>query len=222
MIPVLAVALLPASYFGTTAALDHMNGGLTSPLASCVSSGCGSTAMSPEAASTSAAASASRAGHARRSSRPRARHTPAAHPSAAADHQGGVTPPATSSRPSPRASKPRPSRTASPPPAPQRPQATVSYQPEQRWLGGFTGQFTIANDGQRTIGNWQLTVTLPGDQVRDVQGADWYTSGDTLVMQPPHGSGPLEPGSSLTISIVAFGTDDTPATCSVNGRTCQP
>ena len=78
------------------------------------------------------------------------------------------------------------------------------------------------NEGQRPIGSWRLTVTLPGDDVRDVQGADWSTSGDTLTMQPPHGAGPLEPGSSLTISILAFGHTDTPTSCSLNGHTCHP
>ncbi len=54
-----------------------------------------------------------------------------------------------------------------------------------------------------------------------MQGADWSTSGDTLVMQPPRYGGPLQPGASLTISIVAYGNDDTPATCSLDGHSCQ-
>ncbi|HEY3952790.1 MAG TPA: cellulose binding domain-containing protein [Streptosporangiaceae bacterium] len=225
----LALALLPASYFGVTAALDHANGtAMAGPAAACGSVACGSIATSPGAASTRVATSASPAV---RTPAPRhvpARRASAAHPSATASHRSqgqGVppaSPPGTSARPSPQASQPRPGRTSTPRPAPpQRPRAAVSYQPEHRWPGGFTGRFTIVNEGRQPIGSWQLSVTLPGDDVRDVQGADWYTSGDSLVMEPPRDSGPLEPGSALTISIVAYGNDDTPASCSMNGRTCQ-
>jgi Cellulose binding domain len=218
---VLALALLPASYFGVTAALDHTNGvAMASPAVSCGSITCGSLAASPEAASTPAARPASRAA---RSPEPRhipARRPQAVHPSATASRRSQdlppASPPATSSHPAPRASQPRPARTA-----PRRPRAAVSYQPEHRWPGGFTGQFTIVNEGRQPIGSWQLAVTLPGDEVRDVQGADWHTSSDTLIMEQPRDGGPLEPGSSLTISIVAYGNDDTPSSCSLNGYTCQ-
>jgi cellulase/cellobiase CelA1 len=228
-LPVLAIALLPASYYGATAALDHVNAsGPAGSLAADCGATCGNTATTPAAASSPAPSAVGQAAHSPARHTP-GRHAPAAQQPATASPSGRAAP-HTLPHPAPQASRPAPPRTDTPPPRrprpprppqPRRPHVTASYQPGQRWPGGFTGQFTIVNDGRKPISGWQLTATLPGDQVRDVQGADWSTSGDTLVMQPPRYGGPLQPGASLTISIVAYGNDDTPATCSLDSHSCE-
>ena len=76
MIPAAVVALLPASYLGVTAALDHLTGGPGSPLADCVSSGCGTTVLSPEATGAPTAP-ARQAAHTGAAARTPARPAPA-------------------------------------------------------------------------------------------------------------------------------------------------
>ena len=86
--------------------------------------------------------------------------------------------------------------------------------------GGFRGKFIIVNDGRNRIDGWQLSVTLPNDDVTAVWDAKYRMSNGTLVMNPPTSQEVIAPGGSLTENITAEGSTTTPTSCTFNGEPC--
>jgi hypothetical protein len=210
---VAAVLVLPASYFGVNAALEHLGGGAQAAATEvgCQSLGCGA---SPAAAAP--LSSASPDGTPARSARPKS--TPKAQVKQAKPHQVRTSAPATP-RPSSPAGTPSPTATATPPP-PAPPPVTAAYQEQNGWPGGFMGNFTVVDHSAEPVGSWKLTITLPGDVVTGVFGADWSQRGDVVVLAPEPGMGSLEPGVAQTITIVADGNSAAPASCTLDGGAC--
>jgi cellulase/cellobiase CelA1 len=203
-----AAVVLPGSYFGVSAALEHLGGGgeAVASSAGC-QVGCGA---SPVAAS-SPVGSASPA---------RTTPAPARSPRTLATHaRTAQARPARASGPRPTAT-PHPTATASPPP-PAPPPVTAGYQEQSQWPGGFMDEFTVVNHGSAPVSSWQLKITLPGDMVTGVFGGNWSQDGDVVTLQPYPGQGPLGPGATQTITITANGSVAKPSACTVNGYACS-
>jgi Cellulose binding domain len=209
---VAAVLVLPASYFGVNAALEHLGGGeqAAATEVGCQSMGCGASPAAAAPMSTASPASAP-------ATPARAKNTPKPQVRPAKPRRDRTSAPATP-RPSTPAAKPSPTTTATPPPAP--PPVTAAYQEQNGWPGGFMGNFTVLDHGSQPVGGWKLTITLPGDMVTGVFGADWSQHGDDVVLTPEPGMGPLEPGVAQTITIVADGSSAAPASCTLDGGAC--
>jgi len=137
----------------------------------------------------------------------------------------GRTPPAT---PAPAA--PSPSPAAPPAPAPQPgaparaasgPPVTITYSTPDVWDGGFQGEFTIVNDGSSTLENWQVVISLPGDQVDTAWDADWQPGpAGTVILTPASYDAPLKPGAAQQLHFVATGSTVVPASCAFDGSAC--
>jgi hypothetical protein len=212
---VAAVLVLPASYFGVNAVLEHLGGGerADAPAIGCQSVGCGAS----PAAAAAPLSTASPAGSPTASARPTS--TPKAQVKTARAHPARASAPA-APRPSTPASKPSPSPSASATSPPAQPQVTAAYQEQNGWPGGFMGNFTMVDHIAPPVGAWKLTITLPGDTVTGVFGAGWSQDGDVVVLEPEFGASPLEPGVPQTITIVADGNSVTPASCTLDGGAC--
>lgn len=208
---VAAAVLLPGSYFGVTEALGHLGGrGEEVASATGCQDGCGAT---PVAASPLSSASPAKTTPA-----PGKSHTPAAHaskhPSHTAKQDAAAVPhpssPATSSNPNP--------GSGSPPPAPH---LAARYQTQSEWLIGFTGEFTVVNNGSRPISSWQLRITLPGDTLTGAVNGNWSQDGDVVTLVPYSGQGVIQPGGQQTITFTADGLNTAPSNCTVNGAACS-
>lgn len=138
-----------------------------------------------------------------------------------------VAPPTTTTSPPGPSPTPSPAPPATtPPPAPSPTPAsadvTVTYSTPRQWPGGFLGQLTIVNQGGPAVTGWQIAITLPGDQVQRVWGADWEPTGNgSVIMTPMPGDQVIEPGASLSVSFVVQGTTTELANCTFNGSPCS-
>jgi hypothetical protein len=119
-----------------------------------------------------------------------------------------------------------PAPVAAPPPtapgsAPSGPGLTIAYSTPEVWDGGFQGEFTIVNQGSSTLDNWQVVITLPGDQVDTAWDANWQPGpADTVILTPASYDAPLKPGASQSVNFVATGNTVKPASCTFDGSAC--
>ncbi len=86
----------------------------------------------------------------------------------------------------------------------------MSYSLTRSWDGGFLGQFTITNDGNRPLSHWMVTATLPGDHVESGWGAEYRAEGDTLTLTPASYDPTLAPGDSQSAYFTAAGNTTKP------------
>jgi hypothetical protein len=137
-------------------------------------------------------------------------------PSAAPTRSPAPTP-APSASPTPGPS-PAPQPTAS---APSGPGLTITYSTPDVWDGGFQGEFTIVNNGSTTVSNWQVVITLPGDQVDTAWDANWQPGpAGTVILTPASYDTPLKPGASQQVNFEATGDTVEPASCTFDGSAC--
>lgn len=127
-------------------------------------------------------------------------------------------PPRASASPTPRPSRTPPAQTPSP--TVPRQAVSVSYSLVQQWGGGFQGDFTIANHGRTAISGRELSAALPGDQIDSAWDANYHTSGDVMIIDPPSYQETIAPGASLTEYFTANGTTTGPASCTFSGAPC--
>lgn len=152
-------------------------------------------------------------------------HKATGHSPTAAKHPGrSPVPHPTSHRPRRSSPAPTPTRSRraspSPTPGPVGPTVSISYKLVQQLPHKFEGQFTIVNNGSTPIDGWQLSVVLPGDNVRAVWTGVFHTVGDTLYIDPPSSQPTIAPGQTLTEHFSAHGTTTTPTSCTFNGSPC--
>ena len=130
------------------------------------------------------------------------------------------TPTAAPAPPAPAAS-PTPEPTA-PAPASPGPAVTVAYSTPDVWDGGFQGEFTIVNNGSSTLQNWEVVITLPGDQVDTAWNGDWQPGPDgTVILTPASYDLPVKPGATQLVNFVATGKTVDPASCTFDGSSCS-
>jgi hypothetical protein len=123
-------------------------------------------------------------------------------------------PPAPAASPTPGPTTPAP---ASPGPA-----VSIAYSTPDVWDGGFQGEFTIVNNGSSTLENWQVVITLPGDQVDTAWNADWQQGpAATAILTPASYDLPVQPGAMQLVNFVATGATVRPATGTFDGPSCS-
>jgi hypothetical protein len=96
----------------------------------------------------------------------------------------------------------------------------VSYAVDQRWPGGFQGQFTIVNNGSAPLAGWVLAAVLPGDRIDSVWSADYTTDGTTLTLTPAPYQPVIPPGGTQSAFFTASGNTPAPTGCLFNNRAC--
>src|SRR5215469_4684341 len=160
--------------------------------------------------------------HATSGSKPPTKATGHSRPTAR--HSGSSRPRHPTSRPRRSSPTPRPtatrSRSPSPTPSPVGTTVTINYKVLRQLPHRFDGQFTIVNNGSTPIDGWQLSVVLPGDDIRTVSNGVFHTVGDTVYIGPPSSQPKIAPGQTITETFTAHGTTTTPTSCTFNGSPC--
>jgi hypothetical protein len=145
--------------------------------------------------------------------RPGRTPSPAPPPSATAPPVAASPAPIVSPSPAPQPTPPGP--------APSGPGVTIAFSTPEVWDDGFQGEFTIVNQGSSTLDDWQVVITLPGDQVDTAWDANWQPGpGDTVILTPASYDAPLKPGASQQFNFVATGNTVEPASCTFDGSAC--
>ncbi|GAA1771284.1 hypothetical protein GCM10009834_31950 [Streptomonospora arabica] len=103
---------------------------------------------------------------------------------------------------------------------------TVVYTEGQTWETGYSGQFTIINEGDTALQDWTIEFSLPdGTAVSSMWNADVAESGGTYTVTPPSWGAPVPAGGSYGIgfngSFSAGTTATEPATCTIDGAPCS-
>jgi len=134
-----------------------------------------------------------------------------------------ATPPPVAPSPAPIVSpSPAPPTTPGPPgPTASGSGLTITYSTPEVWDGGFQGEFTIVNQGSSTLDDWQVVITLPGDQVDTAWDANWQPGpAGTVILTQASYDAPLTPGASQQFNFVATGNTVEPASCTFDGSAC--
>lgn len=88
------------------------------------------------------------------------------------------------------------------------------------WGSGFTGQYTIRNQGTGTLTGWRVEFDLPaGTTVGSYWDALKTGSGNHHVFTNRDYNGTLAPGASVTFGFLGAGPG-TPGNCTLNGNPC--
>jgi len=138
----------------------------------------------------------------------------------------GVTPTAGPTTPGPVPTTPGPVPTT-PGPGPSTPApvggCSVSYGANS-WNTGFTANITVRNGGSTAINGWSLVFSFPNGQT--VSGSGWnatYTqSGSTVTARNVSYNGSIPAGGSTSMGFNGnhSGTNNAPASFTLNGATC--
>ncbi|MFD0775414.1 glycosyl hydrolase family 18 protein, partial [Streptomonospora algeriensis] len=103
---------------------------------------------------------------------------------------------------------------------------TVVYTEGQTWETGYSGQFTIINDGGTALQDWTLEFSLPdGAAVSSIWNAEIAESGGTYTVTPPTWGAPVPAGGSYGIgfngSFSGGVTATEPETCTLDDAPCS-
>jgi hypothetical protein len=106
------------------------------------------------------------------------------------------------------------------------PSLSVSYETVTSWGTGYTGQYTITNDGGAATTGWTLGFRLPaGTSITSLwNGADTVSGGQVTVTNAGW-DGAIQPGGSADVGFVTSGSGGpagVPGDCTIDGAPCQP
>lgn len=163
----------------------------------------------PPTAASHTVGARSHPSHRRRTARPSHSAAPTSSPTTSA--------PSRTPTPSPTST---PTPTSTPSRSPAKSPVHVSYSVVRQSGNGFQGQFTIVNNGSKTINGWEIAAVLPNDHIQAAWYAMHHTSGDTLYLDPTLLQQTIAPGGTLTENFTATGTTTTPTSCTFNGSPC--
>lgn len=103
---------------------------------------------------------------------------------------------------------------------------SVSYQTVTSWGTGYTGQYTITNNGGAATSGWTLAFRLPaGTSVTSLWNGTDQISGGQVTVTSAGWDGDIEPGRSADVGFVteaSGGTAAAPQDCTIDGSPCQP
>ena len=103
------------------------------------------------------------------------------------------------------------------------PSLTVSYQTTSSWGTGYTGLYTITNDGAAATAGWTLGFRLPGGaSLSSLWNGTDEVSGGQVTVTNAGWDGTIEPGAAANVGLVVEGSAAAPADCTINGAPCQP
>ena len=97
-------------------------------------------------------------------------------------------------------------------PAAAGPSLTVSYQTTTSWGTGYTGQYTITNDGAAAAAGWTLGFRLPGGaSLTSLWNGTDEVSGGQVTVTNAGWDGAIEPGAAANVGLVVEGSAAAPA-----------
>jgi Cellulose binding domain/Glycosyl hydrolases family 18 len=103
------------------------------------------------------------------------------------------------------------------------PSLTVTYQTTSSWGTGYTGLYTIANDGAAATAGWTLGFRLPsGASLSSLWNGTDAVSGSQVTVTNAGWDGTIEPGASAAVGLVVGGSATAPQDCTIDGAPCQP
>ncbi|WNF27204.1 cellulose binding domain-containing protein [Streptomyces sp. C11-1] len=100
----------------------------------------------------------------------------------------------------------------------------AAYTRTSDWTGGYTGQYVVTNETDRTLTDWTLEFDLPaGTTISSLWNGEHTVKGDHVTVKPASWDKELAPGKSVTVGFVASGTGTAgdPASCLINDATCS-
>ncbi|KIH99256.1 glycoside hydrolase [Streptomonospora alba] len=103
---------------------------------------------------------------------------------------------------------------------------TVVYTEGQTWETGYSGQFTIVNEGDSALQDWTLEFSLPdGASLSSIWNAEMDESGGAYTVTPPAWGAPVPAGGSYGVgfngSFSAGVTATEPESCTLDGAPCS-
>jgi hypothetical protein len=101
---------------------------------------------------------------------------------------------------------------------------TASYQTVTSWGTGYTGQYTITNNGAAATSGWTLSFTLPaGTRLSSLWNGSSTVTGGTVTVMADGWDSHIAPGSSQSVGFVtgSSGAAGQPSACLINGASCQ-
>jgi hypothetical protein len=105
------------------------------------------------------------------------------------------------------------------------PALSVSYQDVTSWGNGYTGQYTITNNGGAPATGWTLGFKLPsGTTLTSLWNGTDAVSGGQVTVTNASWDGTIAPGGSAQVGFVTSdpgGSAGDPQDCTIDGAPCQ-
>ena len=99
----------------------------------------------------------------------------------------------------------------------------ASYQAGTSWGTGYSGQYTILNNGPSAVTSWTLVFRLPaGTTVSSLWDGSYTASGGLVTVTDDSWDATISPGGTATVGFVteSAGTAGQPGSCTINGAPC--
>ncbi|GAA1004281.1 cellulose binding domain-containing protein [Streptomyces sp. LB8] len=98
----------------------------------------------------------------------------------------------------------------------------AAYTRTSDWSTGYSAQYVVTNNGDRTKKDWTLEFDLPaGARLSSLWNAESRVSGQHVTVTPPKwDTDGLAPGESVTVGFVVNGTGD-PTGCRIDSGSCS-
>ncbi|MET9926292.1 MULTISPECIES: cellulose binding domain-containing protein [unclassified Streptomyces] len=100
----------------------------------------------------------------------------------------------------------------------------AAYTRTSDWTSGYTGQYVVTNETDKTLTDWTLQFDLPaGTKIGSLWNGEHTVHGNRVTVKPASWDKELAPGKSVTVGFVtsATGTAGDPASCLINDATCS-
>ncbi|MYR94112.1 MULTISPECIES: cellulose binding domain-containing protein [unclassified Streptomyces] len=100
----------------------------------------------------------------------------------------------------------------------------AAYTRTSDWTSGYTGQYVVTNETDRTLTDWTLQFDLPaGTAIGSLWNGEHTVQGNRVTVKPASWDKELAPGKSVTVGFVtsAAGTAGDPASCLINNASCS-
>lgn len=100
----------------------------------------------------------------------------------------------------------------------------AAYTRTSDWTSGYTGQYVVTNETDKTLTDWTLQFDLPaGTKIGSLWNGEHTVEGHRVTVKPASWDKELAPGQSVTVGFVtsATGTAGDPASCLINDATCS-
>jgi Cellulose binding domain len=100
----------------------------------------------------------------------------------------------------------------------------ASYQAGTNWGTGYSGQYTITNNGTAAVTGWTLAFTLPkGTALTSAWNGSYTDDGGQVTVTSDSWDATISPGGTATVGFEAAsaGPAGQPGDCTINGAACQ-
>src|SRR5580692_7914298 len=101
---------------------------------------------------------------------------------------------------------------------------TASYQAGTSWGTGYSGQYTISNNGSTAVTGWTLSFTLPaGTNLTSLWDGAYTDNAGQVTVTNDSWDATLAPGGTATVGFESesSGPAGQPTDCTINGASCS-